>query len=214
MDQRLTNLKHDSSKGFGNFFEATLADTIGNLGNNEPSECPLSGAGGVLPKSEIPEPKKETPQQKRTRRIMANRKSAKESRDRRRELVASLATKARVLSAHNDELVEANSKLRDEMRELKAQVKAVSALNAARQERQAALQLLQQRPPDLGLTMPGNALNISALRRSTQHSGLRLDPLGVGLQLRDVGGAPSLWEIRSKLERLKKKTDYEGHPLL
>lgn len=70
----------------------------------------------------------ESEHEKKMRRVMANRKSAKESRDRRRNLLKKLETQVDVLAAENQSMARANAELRSHMQQLKQQLTQALAL--------------------------------------------------------------------------------------
>lgn len=88
--------------------------------------------GGAVHSKDVVAGAEETEEEKRIRRIMANRKSAKESRDRRRKLLNTLSKQVEVLAAENESMARANSDLRSQTQFLKEQLRM--ALAMARQQ--------------------------------------------------------------------------------
>ena len=88
--------------------------------------------GGAVLNKDAPPAKQETDQEKKMRRVMANRRSAKESRERRKNLLNRLANQVDVLAAENQSMAKANKELRNQMQVLKQQL--MIALAAGRQQ--------------------------------------------------------------------------------
>lgn len=87
-------------------------------------------------------------QEKKMQRVMANRRSAKESRQRRRQLLAKLSATVDELSAENFSLKRTNLALRAEARELRQELNRVIRLNlpSAASPRRQMEQLYRQQP--------------------------------------------------------------------
>lgn len=78
------------------------------------------GAGGVIAKRDLPDESTiEAQNEKRTRRIMAKRRSAKESRERRKLLLSQLSKDVGALSSEKRALAEANSQLLTELQDVR-----------------------------------------------------------------------------------------------
>lgn len=104
----------------------------------------------------------ETKEEKNMRRIMANRKSAKESRQRRRQLVTKLSATVDQLSAENLQLRQSNTEMRNEIHELKRQL--LLTLTTARGVVSRGLgQQEQEHPQRSGHFFPGNTSSPSNL---------------------------------------------------
>lgn len=88
--------------------------------------------GGAVLNKDAPATKQETDQEKKMRRVMANRRSAKESRERRKNLLNRLANQVDVLAAENQSMAKANTELRNQMQVLKQQL--MIALRTGRQQ--------------------------------------------------------------------------------
>lgn len=174
---------------------AGLAET--GRDHDRSNELPL---GGVLPKTDTRQPSKLTPVEKKRKRKEANRKAAKECRDRRRDLISELSVQAHTINKSNDELAASNRAMRTEVQDLKRQLAATLDVNAARRERErtgmlferAAMLFSQQ--PDLGLpnTLPFSGQHSTTpLQPPPQHTDERLEPpKGGGSGRRDRRGLP------------------------
>lgn len=111
-------------------FTTTSPLSIKEISNS--STTPIGGMlGGTIPSTDAPQVT-ETPEEKKQRRVMANRRSAKESRARRKHLLSKLQVTVDVLSAENRSMRKANSQLRGEMQELKRQLMIANSLVSGR----------------------------------------------------------------------------------
>lgn len=111
-------------------FTTTSPLSIKEISNS--STTPIGGMlGGTIPSTDAPQVT-ETVEEKKQRRVMANRRSAKESRARRKHLLSKLQVTVDVLSAENRSMRKANSQLRSEMQELKHQLMIANSLIGGR----------------------------------------------------------------------------------
>lgn len=85
--------------------------------------------GGAVLSKGAPLTKPETDNEKKKRRVMANRKSAKESRDRRRNLLKTLETRVDVLASENQSIARANAELRSQAQQLRRELMQAMAAN-------------------------------------------------------------------------------------
>lgn len=91
------------------------------------------GPGGTAPRAEKRKRKSQfTEQQKKMRRVLSNRRSAKTGRDTRRQLLTELSSKAAMFSAQNKCLAKANSELCAQVEEIKHQLQLVLDSNRRR----------------------------------------------------------------------------------
>lgn len=94
-----------------------------------PPPLTVAGPGGTIRENKAEKVMSElTEDEKKTRRIMANRKSAKASRERRRELLATMSSKVAVLTAENRSLAKSNTELQSQAQELKNQLQMVLSM--------------------------------------------------------------------------------------
>lgn len=127
-------------------------DFVATLGDRQiptpPPPLTVAGPGGTVREDKLEKVIPElTEDEKKTRRIMANRKSAKASRERRRELLATMSSKVAVLTAENRSLAKSNTELQGQAQELKNQLQMVLSMMKAppanqgwQQEQQELLQ--------------------------------------------------------------------------
>lgn len=79
---------------------------------------------------------RETEHEKKVRRIMANRKSAKESRDRRRNLLKTLSKQVDVLAAENKSMARTNAELQSQTQQLQQKLNQVLMFSRRQQQEQ------------------------------------------------------------------------------
>jgi hypothetical protein len=97
--------------------------------NDADSEAEAPSTTGTGMKGEGLSSSLETNEDKKTRRIMANRRSAKESRERRKHLLSKLQATVDVLTAENRSLNSENGQLRDQIQDLKHQLMMSNAMS-------------------------------------------------------------------------------------
>ncbi len=122
------------------------------------------------------------PESNKLRRIMVNRRSARESRERRKKLLSKLQSSVDALSADNRLLVAENAQLRAQVKDLTEQLLYV---NANRQEKDLNFQMsAQQQPrqnqqmnalePSLNLQMNTEQRNVNHMMSAQQQPNLNL----------------------------------------
>lgn len=128
------NSDEADSRSLDDLNVSSMDDT--NLVEVRPPEPPNSTGGiAVLRRAERNKPAAE----KKMRRILSNRRSAKASRENRRQLLKHMSSKVEDLSAGNESLAQSNTELRAQIQTLKQQ-----SLEQANADLQAQVRYLKQ----------------------------------------------------------------------
>ena len=105
--------------------------------------------------------KKGSSEEKRLSRIMANRRSARESRERRKRIQAKLESSISTLTSEHAELIRQNEELRSELKEMLAErVRETTAVNLNHYSRQTGPFHLASLQPTASHQVSTNAVNI------------------------------------------------------
>lgn len=192
-DSETVKCTNDAAGGDGESSYLEIVPSAGGAFSTDIFSSPTANAqsSGVLPES------------KKLRRIMANRRSARESRERRKKLLSKLQSSVDALSADNRLLVSENARLRAQVKDLTEQLLYVNAnrqqsdlnfqMNAQQQQHQRLNLQMNSQQPSLNLQMNTEPKNLNLLmnaqqpnlnhQMNTMHSNMPMGSLNLEQQL-------------------------------